>query len=65
VHLGVDVDTLPRWSPAAEVFTIVCTASGLVEKKGLGVLFDACAAPREGVRLRCQVCGADPDEAVG
>jgi glycosyltransferase involved in cell wall biosynthesis len=63
VHLGVDVDTLPRWSPAAEVFTIVCTASGLVEKKGLGVLFDACAVLRaRGVRLRCQVCGADPGE---
>lgn len=64
LHLGVDVDTLPRWSPpAAEVFTIVCTASGLVEKKGLAVLFDACAALRaRGLRFRCQVIGADPGE---
>jgi glycosyltransferase involved in cell wall biosynthesis len=63
VHLGVDVDTLPRWSPAGEVFTIVCTASGLVEKKGLAVLFDACAALQaKGRRFRCQVCGADPGE---
>ena len=63
LHLGVDVDALPHWSPAAGVFTIVCTASGLVEKKGLAVLFDACAAVQaRGLRFRCQVCGADPGE---
>ena len=63
LHLGVNADALPCWSPAAEVFTIVCTASGLVEKKGLTVLLDACALVQaSGLRFRCQVCGADPAE---
>ena len=61
VHLGVGVDALPRWSPAAEVFTIVCTASGLGEKKGVIVLVNACRLLKaRGFRFRCQVCGADP-----
>lgn len=63
LHLGVDLDRLPRWSPSEQVFTIVCAASGLVEKKGLDVLFEACALLRaRGLRFRCQVCGADPGE---
>ena len=63
LHLGVDVDALPRWSPAAQVFTIVCTASGLGEKKGVAVLLDACAMLKaRGFRFRCQICGADPGE---
>jgi glycosyltransferase involved in cell wall biosynthesis len=63
LYLGVDVDALPRWSPMAHGFTVVCIASGLVEKKGLAVLLDACAALQaRGFRFRCQVCGADPGE---
>jgi glycosyltransferase involved in cell wall biosynthesis len=62
VHLGVDVDTLPRWSPRQRCSPSSARPAALVEE-GLGVLFDACAALRaRGVRLRCQVCGADPGE---
>jgi glycosyltransferase involved in cell wall biosynthesis len=61
LHLGVRVDTLPRWLPASEVFTIASTASGLGDKKGLPVLIDACALlAARGVRFRCRICGSDP-----
>ncbi len=61
LHLGVGVEALPRWSPATDVFTIVCTASGLGEKKGVAVLVEACRLLKaRGLRFRCQVCGADP-----
>ena len=61
VHLGVDVDALPRWSPAGDVFTIACTASGLGEKKGVAVLLEACRLlGARGRRWRWRICGADP-----
>jgi glycosyltransferase involved in cell wall biosynthesis len=61
LHLGVDAETLPPWKPAADVFTIAATASGLGEKKGVAVLLEACRLLRlRGVRLRCQICGGDP-----
>lgn len=61
LHLGVDIDSLPRWSPPAGTFTIVCTASGLGEKKGVPVLLEACRLLQaKGVRFQCSILGADP-----
>lgn len=61
LHLGVGVETLPRWSSSAEIFSIACTASGLGEKKGVAVLVEACRLLKaRGLRFRCQVCGSDP-----
>jgi glycosyltransferase involved in cell wall biosynthesis len=61
LHLGVDIDALPRWSPPRDAFTIVCTASGLGEKKGVSVLLEACRLLQaKGVRFQCQILGADP-----
>jgi glycosyltransferase involved in cell wall biosynthesis len=61
VHLGVDIETLPRWSPAADVFTVACTASGLGEKKGVAVLLEACRRLNaRGRHWRWRICGADP-----
>jgi glycosyltransferase involved in cell wall biosynthesis len=61
LHLGVCLDALPHRAPAADVFTIACTASGLVDKKGVGVLVEACRLlDARGFRFRCEVCGTDP-----
>ena len=62
LHLGVDVEALPRWSPAPDPFGIVCTASGLGEKKGVPVLIEACRLLKaRGLHFRCEVCGSDPN----
>jgi glycosyltransferase involved in cell wall biosynthesis len=62
LHLGIDSDILPRWSPPTDIFTVTCTASGLGKKKGVAVLLEACRLlTMRGVRFRCQICGSDPD----
>jgi glycosyltransferase involved in cell wall biosynthesis len=51
----------PRRRPTGE-FTIVCTASGLAEKKGVRYLVEACATLKEsGRRFRCMIAGCDVD----
>ena len=61
LHLGVDIDSLPRWSPQTDAFTIACTASGLGEKKGVAVLLEACRLLQaKGLRFQCTILGADP-----
>lgn len=61
LHLGVDVDSLPSWSPVTDRFDILCTASGLGEKKGVPVLIEACRLLKSKQRhFRCRVCGGDP-----
>ncbi len=61
-RLGLDPGSLPARSLPAGVPTLVCTASGLVPKKGLGVLLDACGIlAGRGVDFTCSVIGSDPD----
>ena len=61
VHLGVPVDALPaRTRSPAPSLSVVCTASGLGETKGIPTLVEACAIlKRRGVAVRCTIAGAD------
>lgn len=65
-HLGLDTESLPERRPAEDgPPLVVCTASGLVEKKGVPVLLDACAFLKGmGVDFRCLVIGADRPGAL-
>lgn len=61
-HLGVDLSTLPFPAQASrDSRHIACTASGLVEKKGVSVLLAACLVLEDlGVDFHCTIFGADP-----
>jgi glycosyltransferase involved in cell wall biosynthesis len=62
VHLGIDPSGLPPRRRMAAEFTIVCTASGLAEKKGVRYLVEACATLKgSGRRFRCMIAGRDVD----
>lgn len=61
-RLGIDTGGLPPRTPSKGVPSIVCTASGLVPKKGLGILLDACGIlASRGVGFVCSVVGSDPE----
>lgn len=61
-RLGLDPNTLPSHCPSAEELLIVCTASGLVPKKGVDVLLEACSILRQrGFEFRAEIIGSDPD----
>jgi colanic acid/amylovoran biosynthesis glycosyltransferase len=61
-RLGLDLELLPqRRARRTDVYRILCTASGLVEKKGVPYLLEACGILlQRGVPLRCTIAGADP-----
>lgn len=60
-RLGIDPGSLPERVLTGGVPSLVCTASGLVPKKGLAVLIDACEILAErGVDFTCSVIGSDP-----
>ncbi len=60
IHLGIDHDSLPERNPTGGVPLVICTASGLGEKKGVPVLLEACGILKtRGIRFRCRVIGAD------
>jgi glycosyltransferase involved in cell wall biosynthesis len=62
VHLGIDPSVLPPRRRLTGEFTIVCTASGLAEKKGVRYLVEACATLKgSGRRFRCMIVGSDVD----
>ncbi|OPL19968.1 MAG: hypothetical protein AVO35_00485 [Candidatus Aegiribacteria sp. MLS_C] len=65
-HLGLDCESLPERSPVLDgPPLVVCTASGLVEKKGVSVLIEACAVLKDmGIDFRCLVIGADRPGAL-
>lgn len=60
-HLGLDQDALPkRRTGTGPVPLVVCTASGLGEKKGVPVLMEACRImASRGLEFRCRVIGSD------
>jgi glycosyltransferase involved in cell wall biosynthesis len=60
-HLGLDQDSLPlRRKESGSLPIVVCTASGLGEKKGVPVLVEACRIlVSRGLRFRCRVIGSD------
>jgi glycosyltransferase involved in cell wall biosynthesis len=60
-RLGIDPTELPpRAAGTPPPFKIVCTASGLVEKKGLPDLLEACRLLRSrGVAFECSILGSD------
>ncbi len=60
-RIGIDPDELPVGSPGGRRGDLVwCTASGLVEKKGVPVLLEACEIlAAAGRRFRCVVAGSD------
>lgn len=60
-HLGLDFDSLPvRSETINPVPLILCTASGLGEKKGVSVLLKACRILADrNVVFMCRVIGAD------
>lgn len=62
-HLGVDLNALPaRASHRHTHFTLISTASGLSEKKGLRFLIEACAILKQRVmRFDCTIVGSDPN----
>ncbi|MBN2586452.1 MAG: glycosyltransferase [Candidatus Fermentibacteraceae bacterium] len=60
-HLGLDQDSLPpRRSETGSRPLVVCTASGLGEKKGVPVLVEACRIlVSRGLSFGCRVIGSD------
>jgi len=60
IRLGLDISSLPTRLPAEEVPRILCTASGLVEKKGVPYVIEACSILKHrGVKFRCTIAGGD------
>ncbi len=60
IRLGVDIASLPARLPTEEVPRILCTASGLVEKKGVPYLIEACSILKHrGIEFRCTIAGGD------
>jgi colanic acid/amylovoran biosynthesis glycosyltransferase len=60
IHLGIDVDALPAAREQEQQPVIFCTASGLVEKKGVHVLIEACEIlSRKRSGWNCVVAGSD------
>ena len=63
--LGIDTDSLPVRKTVHEKQIGVCTASGLVEKKGVDVLIKAADMMKKGFPdLRFRVIGSDPDGII-
>ena len=63
--LGIDPHRLPLRNSDYEAQLGVCTASGLVEKKGIDVLLKAAAILAEDFpKLRFKVIGSDPGGAI-
>lgn len=64
--LGLDPGTLPARPPSEprKVPEFVCSASGLVPKKGVEILLGACRILLDrGLRFTCTIVGADAGEA--
>ncbi|GEM_PF-838199 len=60
-RLGLNAALLPKTVPTEGVPVFTCTASGLVPKKGVDVLLEACSLLREsGEEIRCRIIGSDP-----
>ena len=63
--LGIDTETLPERKTGQGKQIGVCTASGLVEKKGVDVLIKAAdMMKKEFPDLRFRVIGSDPDGII-
>ncbi len=62
-HLGLDFDSLPVRSESVNPMpAILCTASGLGEKKGVSVLIKACRILADrNVDFKCRVIGSDTE----
>jgi glycosyltransferase involved in cell wall biosynthesis len=65
-YLGINLNHLPqRIKKNKDNFKIWCTASGLVEKKGIRYLIQACEILKtKGISLKCTIAGSDPDSKV-
>ncbi len=63
--LGIHLPSLPKRRPTNGPPVAVCTASGLVEKKGVDILLEAAGLLREEYpSLRFTVIGSDPGEGL-
>ncbi len=61
VHHGVAVERAPTRAADPQADALVVAAGRLVDKKGFGILIDACARLREsGVRFHCRLYGDGP-----
>jgi len=62
-YLGIDFTSLPVRSETADsVPTVLCTASGLKEKKGVSVLVEACRILIDrNVNYTCKIIGSDTE----
>lgn len=61
-RLGLDTEKLPERKPPSNPPLIICTASGLVSKKGVPVLIQAMRLlHNNGIDCRLTVIGSDPD----
>jgi colanic acid/amylovoran biosynthesis glycosyltransferase len=62
-YLGIKLDRLPqRIKRIDDNFSICCTASGLVEKKGVQYLIRACEILKnKKIPFKCKIIGSDPD----
>jgi colanic acid/amylovoran biosynthesis glycosyltransferase len=60
-HLGLDISSLPvRTGEVNRTPLLLCTASGLGEKKGVSDLISSCERLRErGIQFRCRIVGSD------
>jgi glycosyltransferase involved in cell wall biosynthesis len=65
-HLGLDPESLPdRICNDNPVPLIVCTASGLGQKKGVPVLLEACRKlHRKNMEFKCTIIGSDTDGTI-
>lgn len=65
VKLGLDLNKLPTWKSASIPPLLVCTASGLVSKKGVPFLLQAQRLLMDrNVNCRLRVIGSDPNGTI-